>query len=137
MRFAIRPAIRQQGGTRKFSTFILTLSFVAVSAIIPWHSVHAEAPRQSGRFSFPPAPGEPIILYSDNGQRYFALTVCNDKSSAVPVQVSADGRMVLTVAASNCGTLLVNAVTLSMDVFTPGPAAGTYSVIVLGEFKAV
>ena len=43
----------------------------------------------------------------------------------------------LAVAASDYGTLLVNAVTLSMDVFTPGTVTGTYSVIVLAEFKSV
>ena len=121
----------------KFSRFILTVSLVGVFAIIPARGVYAEAPRHSGRFSFPHAPGEPIILYTDNGQRYFVLTVCNDKSSAVPVQISADGRTVLAVAASNCGKLLVNAVTLSMDVVAPGPATGTYSVTVLGKFKSV
>jgi hypothetical protein len=44
---------------------------------------------------------------------------------------------VLDVAASNCGTLLVNAVTLSMHVFAPGTATGTYRVAVLAEFKSV
>ena len=121
----------------KLSKFILTLSFVAASAIIPCRTLYAQATTHSGEFSLPLAPPEPIILYTDNGQRYIVLTVCNDKSSAVPVQISADGRTVLDVAASNCGKLLVNAVTLSIDVFAPGRATGTYSVTVLGEFRAV
>ena len=121
----------------KFSRFILTLSFVAVFAIIPWRRVYAQATNQSGQFSLSLAPGKPIVLYTGNEQRYIVLTVCNDKSSAVPVQISADGRAVLAVAASNCGKLLVNAVTLSMDVFAPGTVTGAYSVIVVAEFKSV
>jgi len=78
-----------------------------------------------------------MILYTDNEQRYIVLTVCNDKSSAVPVQISADGRAVLAVAASDCGTLLVNAFTLSMDVFAPRTVTGTYSAIILAGFKSV
>ena len=78
-----------------------------------------------------------MILYTDSEQRYIVLTVCNDKSSAVPVQISADGRAVLAVAVSDCGRLLVNAVTLSMDVFAPGTVTGTYSVIILSGFKSV
>jgi len=121
----------------KFSRFILTVSLVAVSGILPWRSVYADATNHSGKFSLPLALSESVILCNDNEQRYIVLTVCNDKSSAVPVQISADGTTVLTVAASDCGTLLVNAVTLSMDVFAPGTATGTYSVAVLAEFKSV
>jgi len=121
----------------KFSRIILTVPFVAISATIPWRSVYADGTNHSGQFSLPLERSAPIILYTDNEQRYAVLTVCNDKSSAVPVQVSVDGRAVLAVAASDCGTLLVNAVTLSMDVLIPGTATGTYSVRVLAEFKSV
>ena len=76
-----------------------------------------------------------MILYTDNELRYAVLTVCNHKSSPVRVQISVDGRAVLAVAASNCGTLLANAVTVSMDVLTPGTATGTYSVMVLAELN--
>jgi len=120
----------------KFPRFILTVSLVVVSGIILCRSVYAEATTH-GHFSVPFAPSDPIILYTDNEERHIVLTVCNDKSSAVPVQISADGRTVLAVAASNCGTLLVNAVTLSMQVFGPGTATGSYSVTVLAEFKSV
>jgi hypothetical protein len=105
--------------------------------MVPWRSVYAEATNSSGQFSLPLGPSDSILLYTDNVQRYIVLTVCNDKNSTVPVQVSVDGRAVLAVAASKCGTLLVNAVTLSMDVLTPGTATGTYSVRVLAEFKSV
>jgi len=97
----------------------------------------ADATNHSGKFSLPLVLSESDILYNDNEQRFIVLTVCNDKSSAVPAQISADGRTVLTVAASNCGTLLMNTVTLSMDVFAPGTAIGTYSVTVLAEFKSI
>ena len=120
-----------------FLKIILTVSLVVVSATIPWRSVHAERTNHSGRFSLPLEPSNSIILYTENEQRYVVLTVCNDKSSAVPVQISVDGRAVLAIAASNCGTLLENAVTVSMDVLVPGAATGTYSVMVLAEFKSV
>ena len=120
-----------------FSRIILTVSLVVISATIPWRSVYADGTNHSGQFSLPLEKSDPIILYAESEQRYAVLTVCNDKSSAVPVQVSIDGRAVLAVAASNCGTLLVNGLTLSMDVLTPGTATGTYSVRVLAEFKSV
>lgn len=53
------------------------------------------------------------------------------------MQISVDGRAVLAVAVSDCGTLLVNGVTLSMNVLIPGTATGTYAVMVLAEFKSV
>jgi hypothetical protein len=121
----------------KISKIILTVSLVVIFATIPWRSVYAEATNHSGRFSLPLEKSDSITLYTENDQRYVALTVCNDKSSSVPVQILVDGRAVLAVAASNCGTLLANAVTVSMDVLVPGTATGTYSVMVLAEFKSV
>ena len=121
----------------KISRIILTVSLVVIFAIIPWRSVDAEATNHSGRFSLPLEKGDSITLYTENEQRYVVLTVCNDKSSSVPVQILVDGRAVLAVAASNCGTLLANAVTVSMDVLIPGTATGSYSVMVLAEFKSV
>ena len=53
------------------------------------------------------------------------------------MQISVDGRAVLAIVASNCRTVLANAVTVSMDVLIPGAATGTYSVMVLAEFKSV
>ena len=121
----------------KCLNIILTASLVVVCATIPWRSVYAEGTNHSGQFSLPIGPSNSIILYTENEQRYVVLTVCNDKSSAVPVQIFVDSRAVLAVPASNCGTLLANAVTVSMDVLTPGTATGTYSVMVLAEFKPV
>ena len=59
----------------KFSRFILTVSLVAVSGIIPWRSVYAEATNHSGKFSLPLAPSDLMILYNENEQRYIVLTV--------------------------------------------------------------
>ena len=121
----------------KISKIILTVSLVVIFATIPWRSVYAEATNHSGQFSLPLEKSDSITLYTENEQRYVVLTVCNDRSSNVSVQISVDGRAVLAVAASNCATLLANAVTVSMDVLTPGTATGTYSVRVLAEFKSV
>jgi hypothetical protein len=62
------------------SRFILTLSFIAVLAIISARDVHAEALRQSGRFSLPSAPGE---LSS------FTPTLGNDTSRSLSVMTKA------------------------------------------------
>ena len=121
----------------KFSRIILTVSLVVVFATIPSRSVYAEGTNHSGQFSLPLEKSDSIILYSNNEERYAVLTVCNAKSSAVTVQISIDGRAVLAVTASNCGTLFANAVTLSMNVLVPGTATGTYSVMVLADFKSV
>jgi hypothetical protein len=121
----------QRRKAMKFSKLILTVSFLAVSIILNSHNVFAEA-THSGQFSIALTPDSSLVLYTDftNEQRDIALTVCNDKSSTVPVQISADGAPVLAVGASNCRTVVVKAVTLSMSVLSPGIVTGTYLVSV-------
>jgi hypothetical protein len=110
---------------------ILILSVTAISILLQWNSVYAEA-TQSGPFSVALNPGTSIVLYTDftGKEREVMLTVCVAPASTVVAQISADGTVVLAVAASTCRTVFLKAHTFAMSVEAAGTLTGNYSVSV-------
>jgi hypothetical protein len=91
---------------------ILILSLTSISILLQWNNVHAEA-TQSGPFSVSLNPGNSIVLYTDftGKEREVMLTVCVAPASTVVAQISADGTVVLAVAASTCRTVFRSMIT--------------------------
>ena len=110
---------------------ILILSVTAISILLQWNNVHAEATHR-GPFSISLGPGTSIVLYTDftEKERDVMLTVCVAPASTAVAQISADGTLVLAVAVSTCRTVFVKAHTLAMSVPAAGTLTGNYSVSV-------
>jgi hypothetical protein len=110
---------------------ILILSVTAVTIVLQWKTVHAEA-THSGPFSISLSPGSSIVLYTDftGKDREVMLTVCVDPGSTAVARISADGTVVLAVAVSSCRTVFVKVHTLDMSVAAAGTLTGSYSVSV-------